>query len=246
MLELQGLCKDYKKLRVLDHIDLNIPEGLIFGLLGPNGAGKTTMLRIIMGLIRHTAGSIRLFGHADPTLKEVRRQLGYMPQQYAMYPGLTVAENIQFFGRLYKVDEPTLARRMEELLFLVELEDKRDVQVDTLSGGMVRRAMLASALIHHPRLLILDEPTTGVDPVLRMKFWNWFEELVEQGTSIIITTHHISEATHCKQVVFMRGGQILQQGQPQDLMAKYGVSDLEEAFVQATQLGREHKRGDVL
>jgi len=239
MLHIEHLTKHYDGFVALNDLSLQVPEGIIFGLLGPNGAGKTTLLRILTGLIPVTSGTVSLFGNPDPTALEVRRLIGYMPQAQALYPGLTVSENIRFFGRLYGVAEAAMSQRLEYVLDMVDLLHKRNTQVAHLSGGMVRRAMLASTLIHQPRLLILDEPTAGVDPSLRLRFWGWFERLVAQGTSIIITTHHISEAKVSNQVVFLRDGRILEQGQPATLMHRFGTDDLEQAFVRATEQGTQ-------
>ncbi|HEX9843983.1 MAG TPA: ABC transporter ATP-binding protein, partial [bacterium] len=169
--------------------------------------------------------------------------------QLALYEGLSVEENIAFFGRLYGVDGRTLSRRIDEVLERVELRRRRKALAGTLSGGMMRRAMLASVLVHEPRLLILDEPTAGVDPVLRLRFWGWFRRLVGEGLTILVTTHHISEAAACEQVVFLREGRLMEQGPPQVLIERYGAADLEAAFVAATHEAPEaptppHAPGD--
>ncbi|MDH4121096.1 MAG: ABC transporter ATP-binding protein [Deltaproteobacteria bacterium] len=234
MLQVDRVTKQFGKLKALDELTLAVPEGQIFGLLGPNGAGKSTLIRIITGLLPPTSGTITLLGSKDPTDMEIRRQVGYMPQDAALYPGLTIAENVRFFGRIYGVPETVISQRMEEDLELVELTHRKDSVVETLSGGMVRRTMLLTALIHRPRFLILDEPTVGVDPELRLKFWDWLAQLVQRGSSILITTHHISEAVRCAKVVFLREGKRLEEGPPRELMARYGSQDLEEAFVKAT------------
>jgi ABC-2 type transport system ATP-binding protein len=153
----------------------------------------------------------------------------------ALYPGLSVMENILFFGRLYGVPDRELRRRAGEVLEQVELAERKDSLVGTLSGGMMRRAMLASAVIHHPDLLILDEPTAGVDPLLRLKFWGWFSQLADGGTTLLITTHHISEADRSQEVVFFRLGRIIRRGAPKDLLKHYHATDLEHAFVKATE-----------
>jgi len=233
MLQLQQVVKQFGSFTAIDHLDLAIPEGMIFGLLGPNGAGKTTLLRLLMGLILPTSGTITLFDGFTPTDAAVKSRLGYMPQQLAVYPGLTVWENVLFFGRLYSVPERELKARAEEIIGLVELTDKKDVLTARLSGGMIRRVMLATTLIHRPAFVILDEPTAGVDPTLRLRFWKWFRQLTQTGTSMLITTHHISEAVHCGEVVFLREGKCLEQGSPADLMAQYRVDNLEAAFVKA-------------
>jgi len=234
MLNIDHLTKRFAAKTIINDLVLSINEGEIFGLLGPNGAGKTTLIRMLVGLVKPTSGKITLFDQYHPEAKQLRRHIGYMPQQLAVYPGLSVLENVLFFGRMYDVDEARLKKSAIEILEKVELTHRLDSLVSTLSGGMIRRVMLATALIHHPRLLILDEPTAGVDPLLRIKFWEWFNDLIEDGISIIITTHNISEASHCQQVVFLREGNLLEQGTPDKLMQKYNVSNLESAFVSAT------------
>ena len=234
MIRLEQVHKAFGGVPAIAGLDLEIPAGSIFGLLGPNGAGKTTLLRMIMGLLQPDSGRITLFERLAPGEVEAARSTGYMPQQLALYEGLSVAENIAFFGRLYGVERRTLATRIDEVLRRVELQRRRAALAGTLSGGMMRRAMLASVLVHHPRLLILDEPTAGVDPVLRLRFWAWFRQLAAEGLTILVTTHHISEAAACEQVVFLREGRLLEQGSPQALIERYGAADLEAAFVAAT------------
>jgi len=235
MIAIENVVKVYGERRVVDGITMDIPKGRIFGLLGPNGAGKTTLLRMIMGLVKPDGGRVRLFGDQQPGSDGAARRIGYMPQELALYPGLSVLENILFFGRLYGVPEAELRRRARTTLEQVELADRQDSLVGTLSGGMMRRAMLASAVVHQPELLILDEPTAGVDPLLRLKFWQWFNDLADGGVTLLITTHHISEADRSQEVVFYRLGKIIRRGTPQELLKHYQTTDLEHAFVKATE-----------
>ena len=195
---------------------------------------KTTLLRIIMGLLPPDGGKVSLFEQLSPGDSKAHARIGYMPQRLAIYPGLSVRENIRFFGQLYRVPPTALKARTDELLELVSLQHKADDRVADLSGGMARRTMLATALVHRPQLIILDEPTAGVDPLLRLRFWSWFRELRSTGASMIITTHHISEADACQRVAFLRQGRLLEQGTPEELKARYTCSSLEAAFVQAT------------
>ncbi len=234
MLVIEHLSKQLGVTRAIDNLSLRIEQGEIFGLLGPNGAGKTTLIRLIMGLLLPDAGSIRLFGQYAPGTTPVRQLIGYMPQALAVYPGLSVRENLLFFGHIYRLPNIELQHRIQEILAMVELSHKQDNLVSTLSGGMVRRVMLATALVHRPKLLILDEPTAGIDPLLRIRFWDWFDHMVQEGTSIIVTTHSLSEASRCGTVVFLRNGTLLEQGTPRALMDKYASPDLEAAFVAAT------------
>lgn len=233
MLEINHITMELGETRALDDLSLSLDAGKIIGLLGPNGAGKTTLIRLIMGLQRPTRGNITLFNRYQPGEFLARNMIGYMPQQLAVYSGLTVLENLLFYGRMYQVDESILAQRADEMIDAIELSEWRDRLVSTLSGGMIRRVMLATAMIHKPKLLILDEPTAGVDPLLRIHFWAWFKQLVDEGTSIIVTTHNIAEAAHCHQAVFLRQGQILENSTPDELVQKYSCNDLEEAFVAA-------------
>ncbi|MBC8259273.1 MAG: ABC transporter ATP-binding protein [SAR324 cluster bacterium] len=235
MLTLTKVTKQFGSQIAVDKLDLNIPQGLVFGLLGPNGSGKSTLLRMIMGLLKPTSGNILIFNNNSPGDFEVKHLLGYMPQQLAVYPGLSVRENVLFYGRLYGIPETELETRLLDILEMVELSSCLDNLAADLSGGMLRRLMLATTLIHQPSLVILDEPTAGVDPSLRLRFWEWFEELAHGGTSILITTHHISEASRCNKVAFLRQGKLLEHDTPEKLMQRYDSANLEEAFVQATQ-----------
>ncbi|HEX9844554.1 MAG TPA: ABC transporter ATP-binding protein, partial [bacterium] len=217
MIEMEHVRKVYDGHTALDDLTLSVPEGRIFGLLGPNGAGKTTLLRLIMGVLRPDAGTITLFGEYAPGVPAATRQIGYMPQQLALYEGLSVRENVLFFGRMYGLGGAVLQARADEVLERVELRERQSSLAGTLSGGMMRRAMLASALVHGPRLLILDEPTAGVDPLLRLRFWEWFRQLAAEGITVLVTTHHISEAGQGSEVLFLREGRILERGRPEEL-----------------------------
>lgn len=235
MIALDQLSKSFGGRPVLHPLTLTIPQGRIFGLLGPNGAGKSTLLRIIMGLLKPDAGRVVLFGNLAPGDAEAARRIGYMPQQLALYEDLSARQNVRFFGRMYGMRGAALTARTDEVLERVALTAEAERPVRNLSGGMQHRVMLATALVHQPSLLILDEPTTGVDPSLRLRFWEWFEGLSREGASILVTTHHIAEAVHCQEVLFLREGSLLERGTPQALIERYGVSDLEAAFVQATR-----------
>ncbi|MDT8448356.1 MAG: ABC transporter ATP-binding protein [bacterium] len=233
MLALHQVVKRFGGKVVVAGLDLKVPQGSIYGLLGPNGAGKTTLIRMIVGLLDPDQGEIELLG-GRPRDLGVRRRLGYMPQDLALYPGLSVAENLKFFGVCYGQVGAQLESRLDELLALLELQKEADQLVEHLSGGTARRCLLASTLIHRPDFLVLDEPTAGVDPLLRRKIWHWLTDLAQSGVTILITTHHISEAQACNEVLFMRHGQSLDKGSPQELMDRYGAADLEAAFLSAT------------
>lgn len=202
MLDIQNVTVRFGNYNALDALTMNIPAGQIFGLLGPNGAGKSTLIRCLTGLQKVHSGQIRLFDNQKPGSTVVNIRIGYMPQQIAIYDQMTVRENLRFYAGLYSVAPTQFRQREERLLAMTELTEKADTLLHTLSGGMKRRAMLATTLVHHPDLLILDEPTAGVDPLLRLKFWKWFRQLRDEGTSILITTHHLNEAEHCDDIGF--------------------------------------------
>lgn len=243
MIHLKGVTKTFGRHQALKDVSLEVPEKRIFGLLGPNGAGKTTLLRLLMGVLVPDEGEITLFGRYTPGMAQATRQIGYMPQQLALYEGLTIRENVRFFGHLYGMEKAALHQSCEEALRRVDLLGRADDLALTLSGGMQRRVMLATAMVHKPKLLILDEPTAGIDPVLRLNFWAWFRDLANEGATILVTTHHISEADHCQEVLFLREGHLLEQGNPASLISKYKVADLEAAFVQATQQSPSGQEG---
>ncbi len=225
-----NLTKCYGNFKAVDGLDLHVKKGEIYGLLGPNGAGKTTVIKILGGLLKKTSGTAEVLEMEVPN-KQVSANIGYMPQETAMYLGLTVHQNIEFFGQLFGLDKEQIARREAELLKFVDLVDWKDELVQKLSGGMKHRVSLACALIHEPEVLFLDEPTVGVDPKLRVNFWNFFTKFKENGKTIIITTHYMDEARHCDRVGFMRQGKLIAEGAPVDLMKEAGTDSLEDAFL---------------
>ena len=235
MLEIQQASVQFGDSYALNALDLTVEEGKVFGLLGPNGAGKTTLIRTLMGLQHLSSGSIKLFDNMLPGSVSSRTLIGYMPQLYAIYDQLTVRENIRFFAELYSVPKAQVDARVNELLQMTELDNKADAIMHTLSGGMKRRAMMATALVHKPRLLILDEPTAGVDPNLRTRFWQWFRDLCNQGTSILVTTHHINEAEQCDDIVFLRDGKKIGHGTPEQLIVDNNADNLDQVFIKLAQ-----------
>lgn len=227
--ETDGLAKRFGLVVALDRLTLRVPEGITYGLLGPNGSGKTTLIRLLAGLLRADAGSARVLGH-DVTLsaEKTRHVVGYMTQADALYGDLTVQENVAFFADIFGVSD---SRRVREVLRIVDLADRADSLVHTLSGGMRRRLSLATALVHRPRLLLLDEPTVGVDPQLRAAFWRHFHELNREGVTIIVSSHVMDEAERCDRLGLLREGRLLAEGTAEELRRRAGQETLEEAFL---------------
>jgi len=232
----RGLVKEFDGLRAVDNLDLTIENGEVYGLLGPNGAGKTTVIRILVGLIRPTSGDARVLDRPAGE-KELAKRTGYMPQEIALYDTLTVEENLDLFANLYEMERGRIEQRKLEVLRFVALEDRRNSIVYQLSGGMRHRASLAVALLHEPELLFLDEPTVGVDPELRAGFWENFGRLKTSGKTVIITTHYMDEARHCDRVGLMHRGRLVAEGPPDEVVARAGARDLEEAFLKLASTG---------
>jgi ABC-2 type transport system ATP-binding protein len=222
----------YGKLKVIDDMNMEIEPGTSYGLLGPNGAGKTTLIRLMAGLLKPARGKIICLGKTPSPA--MAKQIGYMPQLPALYTELSVTQNIDFFARVYGLRDTKMRReRVEEVIKLVDLWDKRKTQVLNLSGGMKQRVSLACAISHRPKLIFLDEPTVGLDPELRVHFWNYFEQLTKQGSTLIISSHTFDDAAHCHKLAFLRLGKAVAIGTPAELKAATGKADatLEDAFL---------------
>ncbi|WP_040948518.1 ABC transporter ATP-binding protein [Gorillibacterium massiliense] len=226
----KGVSKSFGKKEVLQGIDLDIPNAEIFGLLGPSGSGKTTLVKLITGIETASAGEIFVRGVKVPNLK-VFNMIGYMAQSDALYQELTAKENLEFFASLYGLSGARRKQRIEETMELVNLTDALNKQVSAYSGGMKRRLSLALALIHQPGILILDEPTVGIDPILRQSIWAELDKLSQNGTTIIVTTHVMDEADRCHRLGMIREGQLIAVGSPNDLLAQTGTANIEQAFL---------------
>jgi ABC-2 type transport system ATP-binding protein len=239
-ISINALSFNYGHLKVIKDISLEIPSGVSFGLLGSNGAGKTTLIRLMVGLLKPASGEIRCLGKIPAPANA--RNIGYMPQLASLYNELTVQQNIDFFARIYGLNERKARQnRIDEVIKLIDLREKRNVSVSQLSGGMKQRVSLGCAIVHKPSLLFLDEPTVGLDPELRVHFWEYFNNLTEQGVTLIISSHTMDDAAHCHKLVFMREGSIIAMGTPAELKGAVGKSGstLEDAFLYF------FKRGEV-
>ncbi len=210
IIDVHGLTKRFGSFTAVDNVTFEVCPGEVVGYLGPNGSGKTTTIRMLCGLMVPTAGSIQVLGeNAVKNPEAVKRQIGYMSQKFALYDDLTVRENLEFYIGVYDVPKDSEKQRLQEILHMAGLEDRPDIRTSQLSGGWRQRLALGCALVHHPPLLFLDEPTSGVDPVARREFWDLIYQLAHQGTTIFITTHYMDEAEHCGRVGFMQAGHLL-------------------------------------
>jgi ABC-2 type transport system ATP-binding protein len=228
-----GLAKAFGALRAVDGVSFDLSPGRIYGLLGPNGSGKTTLIRLLTGLARASEGRAEILGVTVPS-RPLLARIGYMTQADGVYPALTVMDNVRFFGATYGVRD---AGDLRAALEVVHLAERADVLAGSLSGGQRRRLSLACALVHRPPVLFLDEPTVGVDPLLRVETWQHFRALSESGTTIVISSHVMDEADRCDELLFVRSGRVIARGTGADLRARAGTTDLEAAFL--------HFAGDV-
>jgi ABC-2 type transport system ATP-binding protein len=230
IVSVQNVSKRFGKHEVLKDINLEIHSGEIFGLLGPSGAGKTTLVKQLVGLELPTEGENYLFGEKMPSLKLIEK-IGYMAQSDALYTELSAKENLEFFAALFGLSGARRKKRILEVMELVDLSEHLTKIVTNYSGGMKRRLSLAAAMLHEPELLILDEPTVGIDPVLRKSIWNGFYDLKNRGKTLIVTTHVMDEAEKCDRLGLIRDGRLIAVGTPAELKAKTGSSSVEEAFL---------------
>ena len=239
-IEAQGLVRTFGHVRALDGLDLEVRTGEILGLVGPNGAGKTTFIRSVAGLLRPTAGTLHVLGQMPG--RGVAEHIGYMTQSAALYEDLPVRDNLAFFGRLFGLSKGEARTRALEILEVVELTGKERTPVRDLSGGMRQLTNLACAMVHGPRLLLLDEPTVGIDPVLRLKLWDHFRDLNAEGTTILLTTHVMEEAERCHRVAMIAAGRAIAIGTPGELRDRAGTASIEDAYL---ALRDEHANGST-
>lgn len=240
MLYINNLSKNYGSFTAVNHLTLHIPEGDLFGFVGPNGAGKTTTIRIVCGLLRASGGSVRIGNTAAAVgSKEMKRLIGYVPDFFGVYDNLKVREYMDMYGSMYGMYSRDIAKLSDDLLELVNLSDKKEFYVDTLSRGMKQRLCVARALLHNPKLLILDEPSSGLDPRARVEMKELLKNLHSMGKTIVISSHILSELSEmCTSIGIMNGGQLITAGRIEDIMQQLGggkrihiqiVSDMETA-----------------
>ena len=227
VIEAVGLHKAFGPIRAVDGIDLALTAGRIYGLLGPNGSGKTTLIRLLAGLARPTSGSVRVLGTPMPS-RPLLARIGYMTQADGLYAELSVWENLSFFAAMSGQRDPAA---LAEVLALVELDDRRGTPIVELSGGMRRRLSLACALVHRPAVVFLDEPTVGVDPVLRYQLWDHFRRLATGGMTLVVSSHVMDEGDRCDELILVRAGRVLATGDGAEIRRQAGTADLESAFL---------------
>jgi ABC-2 type transport system ATP-binding protein len=228
LLETEGLVKTFGTLRAVDGLNLQVRAGEMVGLVGPDGAGKTTALRLLCGAMQATSGSIRVAGFALPSqVEKARSEIGYLAQRFSLYGDLTVKENLIFFGDIFEVPEAERQSRSEDLLRFAGLSEFADRPAAALSGGMQKKLGLACALVHRPKVLLLDEPTGGVDPVARQEFWHLLIGLLRRGSAVLVSTPYMDEAMRFNRVIFMNHGRALTQGAPRELIGRLAGRVLE-------------------
>jgi len=229
---INNLSHHFGRFKAVDDISLTVTQGETFGFLGANGAGKTTTIRMLCGLLMPTSGGGKVAGFDINTQsEEIKKHIGYMSQKFSLYPDLTGRENMHFYGAAYGLQKPFITRRVAVLSSRLTLSDFIDRRTDSLPVGWRQRLALGVALLHEPEILFLDEPTAGVDPVFRRKFWEILYELAEEGVTIFVTTHYMDEAEYCERISIMHQGRIIEVGRPFDLVQKFNSKNLEEVFI---------------
>ncbi len=230
LLEAEGLVRTFGSTRAVDGLDLQVRAGEMVGLVGPDGAGKTTAIRLLCGALRPTSGKIRVAGFDVPAqVEKAREEIGYLAQRFSLYGDLTVKENIDFFGQVFDIPDDEREKRSQELLRFAGLSEFQNRPAIALSGGMQKKLGLACALVHRPKVLLLDEPTGGVDPVARQEFWHLLIGLLREGSAVLVSTPYMDEAMRFNRVIFMNHGRALTQDAPRALMSRLSGRILELA-----------------
>ena len=230
-IEIRNLTKRFGNFTAVDNISFNVRNGEIFGFLGANGAGKTTAMRILCGLSRPSEGEGTVAGYDIRNEQEkIKRNIGYMSQKFSLYPDLTVGENIRLFGGIYGLNDRQIRKKTEEMLSMLDLRQERDKYAGSLPLGWKQKLSFCIALIHDPRIIFLDEPTGGVDPETRRRFWELIYDTAEKGTTIFVTTHYMDEAEYCDRVSVMVDGKIAALDSPENLKTRFSARNMDEVF----------------
>lgn len=236
MITVNNLTKKFGKFTAVDEISFEVPKGEIFGFLGANGAGKTTAIKMLCGLSKPTSGSANIAGYdLLSQVEQVKLNIGYMSQKFSLYDDLTISENIDFYGGLYRLKGNELKQKKEKILQELRLEEQKNALVRSLPLGWKQKLAFSVATIHDPKILFLDEPTSGVDPITRRKFWEIIIATANQGITIFVTTHYLDEAEYCDRISIMVNGKIIALDSPANLKQQLNVSTTAEIFAQLTR-----------
>lgn len=228
-IEVNNLTKKFGKFTSVDNISFKVREGEIFGFLGANGAGKSTTIRMLCGILNPTSGDATVAGYSVMNHPDdVKRNIGYMSQRFSLYDDLTVEENINFFGGVYGLKNSKLVERKKWVLKIANLNNKENLLTSSLPGGIKQRLALGTAVIHNPKIVFLDEPTSGVDPISRRSFWELINDLSESGTTVFVTTHYLEEAEFCNNIILINAGKLIAEGNPKELKSNYLLKDIVE------------------
>lgn len=231
-ISIRHLTKQFGDFTAVKDLSFDIPKGKIFGFLGPNGSGKSTTIRMLCGVLRPTSGEGKVLGYdLVEESEKIKQNIGYMSQKFSLYEDLTVEENLDFYGNIYMISKDKLEQRKKELIQMANLNGKEKSLAGTLSGGWKQRLALGCSLIHNPSLLVLDEPTAGVDPVSRREFWNTITKLVQDGITVLVTTHYMDEASICDIIGFIYNSKLITIDTPQALYKQHGTDNIEEVFI---------------
>jgi ABC-2 type transport system ATP-binding protein len=232
VIQVRNLVKKFGSFVANDHLNFEVCKGEIFGFLGANGAGKTTTIRILCGLSSPTSGEMNVAGYNVYTQTEkIKQNIGYMSQKFSLYEDMTVAENIRFYSGIYKIKPDVRKRKEQELLKRLDMQDARDKLIADLPLGWKQKLAFSIAVFHDPKIVFLDEPTGGVDPVTRRKFWNLIYETAHNGITVFVTTHYMDEAEYCDRVSIMNEGKIVALDTPDKLKEQYQAKDMDEVFL---------------
>lgn len=228
----ENLTKKFGNFVANDNLSFSVGKGEIFGFLGANGAGKTTAIRILCGLLKPTSGKVTVNGYDVYTQSEqIKKEIGYMSQKFSLYPDLTVYENFRFYGGVYGLSSQRIIERVDHLLENLHLKDYRNTLIKNLPQGLKQRLAFAVSVIHEPGIVFLDEPTSGVDPIVRRQFWDLIYRASDEGTTVFVTTHYMDEAEYCQRLCIMAEGKIEAIGSPSELKKIYKVESIEEVFL---------------
>ena len=232
----ENLTKKFGSFVAVDHVSLSIEKGKIVGFLGPNGSGKSTVIRMLSGILAPTSGTGHVLGFdINKESETIKHHIGYMSQRFSLYEDLTVEENLDFYGGIYGLDGKKAKQRKAKLIEMAGLTGREKQLAGSLSGGWKQRLALSCALLHEPKILILDEPTAGVDPVSRRIFWDVIHKLAREGITILVSTHYMDEAETCDEISFIFFSKLLVSGPPKELINQYGATSLDDVFIQLVE-----------